>query len=126
MGRFGVEMFNLTGSSTATNCTGSASCTTSITYLTGDMLLRYEFMTGDFAPFVSAGLGLHFPLSKSTNILDPTQITTTPVFFGGLGFYWRISDDNFIPFMVEYGYFSPSSSVSTYMISARLGYATTF
>ena len=121
IGRFGAETFNLTGNSTRSNCKSTNNCTTSITYVTGDMLIRYAFTEGSFVPYLSGGLGMHFPLSKSSNVLDENQITTTTIFFAGGGFYARLSPTLFLPLHAEYGLFPPSNSVSSSVIAVRTG-----
>lgn len=121
IGRFGVEQFNLTGTSTGSNCNKVKNCTTTITYASGDMLIRYAFTEGSFVPYLSGGLGIHFPLSKSSNVLTDASITTTTIFFGGGGFYARLSPTLFLPLHAEYGLFPPSNSVSSSIIAVRTG-----
>ncbi len=113
--RLGVEQFNLTGSSTL------GSWTTSITYLTTDALLRFNFTTSKFVPFFELGLGVHYPLSKSSNILNVPQISATTVLFGGLGFNYNMSKKTFLTLLAEYGYFPPSNNISTSLITFRAG-----
>ena len=126
IGRFGAETFNLTGSSSTSACGGASGCNTSITYISADLALRYSFLDGDFQPYVSLGLGLHFPLSKSSNILDVNQISTTTLVFPGVGFYWKVAEGSYIPVHLEYGWFPPSNTVTTSLIALRAGYALTF
>jgi len=121
--RLGAETFSLTGSSVLRLCGGTANCSTSITYLTGDLLLRYSFPLGTFTPYLAAGFGLHFPITKSSNILDESKISATTVAFGGGGVMWKVGEDSYIPIHIEYGYFLGSSGdVTTSLISARIGY----
>jgi hypothetical protein len=111
--RLGAEQINLSGA-------GNAS--TNILYATGDVLLRYNFLYGEyFAPFVSLGMGLHFPLAKSSTLLDTPNISSTMVFFGGLGFTFSTGDTSYILVEGEYGYFPSTSYVTTDIIAIRAG-----
>ncbi|MCM2280637.1 MAG: hypothetical protein NDI61_02185 [Bdellovibrionaceae bacterium] len=123
IGRFGVEQFKVTGTSAGTLCASqtSTNCETSITYLSGDFLLRYTFNAGSLNPFVSGGLGIYFPLAKETNILDQTKIASTTIFLVGGGINWQFSDTMYIPIIAEYGIFPPSNQVTTNFMGVRAG-----
>lgn len=110
--RAGVEQVNLSG----------GNYTTSILYATGDILVRYSFSDSGFIPYIAAGLGIHYPLSKSSTILDVPRISSTTVFFvPSLGFNYAMSSDMILVGVVEYGLFPPSNDVSTSLITARFG-----
>ena len=111
IGRAGIEQMNLTGGSD----------NTSIMYLTADALLRYSFGSGGFVPYVAAGLGIHFPLSKSSTVLDVPRISSTTVFFATGGMNYFMSSDMYITALAEYGMFPPSNDVSTTLIAIRGG-----
>lgn len=111
IGRLGVEQFNVEASGRQTE----------ILYATTDLLLRYNFTEGNFVPFGLAGLGIHFPLSKSSTALEVQKISSTTVFFGGLGFNYRINRDMYIVATAEYGMFPPSNDVKTSLIAIRGG-----
>lgn len=124
--RAGVETFNVKGSSNTVYCGSSRQCDTAITYLSGDALVRYFFTEGFWSPYAAGGLGLHYPLSKSSNVLDVSRIAMTTVFFLTLGSNFNISESSYIPVQVEYGLFPPSNDVKTSIISVRAGYGLKF
>ncbi len=115
VGRLGLMQFNVTGSNSGT------AYKTEILYATADLLLRYNFGEDGFVPFALAGLGLHFPLSKTSNVLDPQRISATTVFFAGGGFHYTLSETSYFTLTAEYGMFPPSNDVKTSMIAARAG-----
>jgi hypothetical protein len=111
--RLGAEQINLSGAGNAN---------TNILYATGDVLLRYNFLYSEyFAPFVSLGMGLHFPLAKSSTLLDTPNISSTMVFFGGLGFTFSTGDTSYLLVQAEYGYFPSTTYVSTSITALRAG-----
>jgi len=116
IGRVGIEQFNLSGNSTA-----MGAVTTSIMYATADALVRYNFTDGPFVPYAATGLGVHFPISKSSGILNVSQISSTTVFFFDLGADYSISDSTYLTAHAEYGYFPPSNNITTNFIEFRGG-----
>ncbi len=126
MGRAGFETFSVTGTASLPLCSGNTSnCSTKITYLTLDALLRYNFGDGNLVPFVAAGLGVYYPLSKETTALSP-DIGMSTVFLADLGVKYYLSPTSYIPISVEYGMFPPGPDVSTNIIALRVGYGMAF
>lgn len=111
IGRAGVEQVTLSG----------GGFSTSILYATIDALIRYSFSDSGFIPYVAGGGGIHYPISKSSSILDVPRISATTVFFGDLGFNYQMSPEMILVGLLEYGYFPPSNDVTTNFITARLG-----
>ena len=109
--RGGIEQFDVAGSGKKT----------SIMYLTGDLLLRFAIGQRGFVPYVAAGLGIHYPLSKSSSSLDESRISATTIFFGTAGFNYKLSGGMYFTMLAEYGYIPPSSTVSTSLIALRTG-----
>ena len=109
--RGGIEQLELSGENEKT----------SIMYLTVDALLRYAFSEGTFVPFAAGGLGIHYPMSKNSTILDESKIAMTSVFFADVGLNYKMSEDLYLTAHVEYGYFPPSSTVNTNFIAIRAG-----
>lgn len=109
--RAGAEQFNVQ----------SGAYKSEILYATLDLMLKYSFGDGHFVPFGMGGLGLHFPLSKSSNVLDVNRISSTTVFYGGGGLNYAMSGKSYIQATVEYGMFPPSNDVTTSFIAARFG-----
>jgi hypothetical protein len=113
LARTGIEQFNV----------ASGKSSTAIMYATADALLRYSFGETGFVPWIAGGMGIHFPVSKtSTDALDISGISSSTVFFGTLGFTWSLSETSYLLGMFEYGMFPPSNSVTTNLMTARFGY----
>lgn len=113
--RLGGEQFSVSGTSTA------GTVKTSIVYGTGDLLLRYAFSKGHLVPFAHIGLGLHLPMSKTSDTLDVQKISTTTVFFAGGGLNYDLNKKYYFTSLIEYGMFPPSTDVTTSLIAVRLG-----
>ncbi len=109
--RAGAEQFNAQGSAYKTE----------ILYAALDLMLKYSFGDGSMHPFAMGGLGLHFPVSKSSNILDVNRISSTTVFYAGGGINFVMSGNSYFQLTGEYGMFPPSNDVSTSLIAARAG-----
>lgn len=116
IGRVGLEKFGVSGTSQ-----GGAEVKTDIMYLTADLLLRYTFLDGDFKIFPLGGLGLHYPISKSSDVLNVQQISATTIFFFGGGMQYKFSDTMYATATAEYGLFPPSNDVKTSLIAVRGG-----
>lgn len=116
IGRAGFENFGVKGTSSALG-----DVNTSILYLDADALLRYHFLDGAFHPFPTVGMGLHYPLSKSSGVLDVGRISATTIFFIGGGFDYELNRTMYIHGTLEYGIFPPSNDVKTSLISGRVG-----
>jgi hypothetical protein len=123
IGRFGLEQLNMKGTVSADAATNAgASAATAITYMTGDLLLRYRFLDGSFAPFAASGLGVMIPVSKkSENALQVNDISAITVFYLAGGFNFMLSQNSYLTASAEYGLFPPSTTVSTTMIMFRGG-----
>ena len=109
--RVGAEQFNVQ----------SGVFKSEIMYAAADLLLKWSFTNGTFVPFLMGGLGLHFPISKNSNILDINRISSTTVFYGGGGLNWVMGSSTYFQLTGEYGMFPPSNDVSTSFIAARFG-----
>lgn len=111
LARVGAESFNVKKDDFASE----------ILYAVVDLMLKYSFAPTGFAPFVMGGLGLHFPVSKASNILDVNRVSSTTVFYGGAGFNFVMSGSTYLQLTAEYGMFPPSNDVSTSLIAVRGG-----
>lgn len=109
--RAGAEQFNV----------ASGAAKTEIMYAMIDLMLKYAFTEGSFVPFAMGGLGLHFPISKTSNVLDVNRISSTTVFYGGAGFNYVMGGSTYFQMTAEYGMFPPSNDVSTSLIAVRGG-----
>lgn len=122
---FGVQQFNATGEKIC-GVVGNQTCDANILYANLNFMGRFLFSNGEFRPWVGAGAGFLFPLSKSSTALTANSITNTSIGFGAGGFDWFLTPTDFIPLSVEYGMLPSSADVSANLISVRLGYGTTF
>ncbi len=116
LGRAGIENFGVAG-----NRANGAAVETKIMYLTADVLLRYNLMEGNLKPFPLLGMGLHYPLSKSSGVLDPQRISATTLFFVGGGLNYTLSESMYLHATAEYCIFPPSNDVKTSLIAGRVG-----
>ena len=92
-----------------------------ILYAVVDLMLKYSFASTGFVPFAMGGLGLHFPISKASNILDVNRVSSTTVFYAGGGFNFVMGSSSYMQLTAEYGMFPPSNDVSTTLIAIRGG-----
>lgn len=116
IGRVGFENFAVAGRSATLG-----DVKTSILYVDADLLLRYHFLEGNFHPFPLLGMGLHVPMSKTSGVLQVDLIRPTTIFFIGGGVNYVLSDSMYIHATAEYGYFPPSTGVTTSLIAIRAG-----
>lgn len=92
-----------------------------ILYAVVDLMLKYSFAPTGFVPFAMGGLGLHFPISKTSNILDVNRVSSTTVFYAGGGFNFVMGSSTYMQLTAEYGMFPPSNDVTTSLIAVRGG-----
>ncbi len=109
--RVGAEQFNVLKDDSKSE----------ILYAVVDLMLKYSFANTGFVPFAMGGLGLHFPISKTSNILDVNRVSSTTVFYAGGGFNFVMSGSMYMQLTAEYGMFPPSNDVTTSMIAVRGG-----
>jgi hypothetical protein len=108
--RVGIEQMNLSGASGAS---------TSIMYLSGDILARYDIIKGSFVPYVAGGLSISMPVAQSSTVLGTIASVMTFLADGGVRYY--LDDDMYIIGLAEYMYFPASSNVTTSIIAVRGG-----
>ena len=119
-GRFGLDMFSVTGTG------GSINYQTDINYLTVDILARYSIVeSSSFGLFVNGGVGIYSPLSSELGpagnaALDESTISTTSLLILGAGVSIPIGGmELFVG--ADYLYFPPSDDVTTSAISGKVG-----
>jgi outer membrane protein W len=95
-------------------------------YGTLDLTARYLFTTGRMRPWLGFGIGLLFPVTKSSTALSASSIGTTNVmqFQGGLDF--AVGQTMYVPISVEYGLLPKSDQVDAHWIALRVGLALPF
>ena len=117
-----LQQFNASGSTPLTDCSNSTTCDVKIMYLSFYGMGRYYLTTSKFRSWVGLGGGYLLAASKSSSVLNASQISSNQVFSFGAGGEWQLSKKNYIPFSLEYDLFPTSPSVKANMISIRAGY----
>lgn len=118
----GFDQYQLSGSTPLNDCSNSMTCTVSINYLSGYGIARYDFTTGPTKFWAGGGLGFLFALSKSSTILDTTQISTNLVYMGSFGADIKMSGNSFLPLQFDYAFFQGSDSVKANSMIFRAGW----
>jgi hypothetical protein len=120
-GMMGAEFFSVSGDGHAlANSTPLVSTGSDITYLTMDALFHWSFSKGKSSSFyLIGGLGILYPMSKSSDIIIEDSIDSLAIgeFGGGMEFHLN---GYTLPFEIAYYYF-PSGDVTTSVISLKLG-----
>ena len=121
----GLEMFKVSGPKEC-GSQNRQTCDANINYLSMDFLGRYVFSNGSLRPWLGAGVGLLFPMSKEASALQSQSISTTNVimFAGGLDLF--TSPNFYIPMSIEYGMLPRSDEVQASWIALRLGFGIPF
>jgi len=125
-GSAGLETLNAAGTMSTASCTLSTNCTVNIDYLGLDALVRYSFYEKAFRVWAGGGLGFLFALSKSSNVLDQSKISTNETIIGALGVDIPMGPRNFIPLELDYVYWPSNSTTSSHQIIVRAGYGFNF
>ncbi len=119
----GLQQFNVSGTTALDGgCDGSTSCSVKINYLALYGMGRYYITTSQIRTWVGVGGGYLYAISKSSTVLNTSQITANQVFVFAGGGEYQLSKKNYIPFGLQYDLFPSSASVQANSISARVGY----
>lgn len=121
-GLAGVEGFKSEGGN-GCGTSRTAVCSVDIMYLSADAIGRYLFSESSFRPWAGGGFSLMFPLSKSSNLLESSSITSTYALIFASGFDWQASPSFYIPVSVEYAMLPKSETVEASWIQVRAGVA---
>lgn len=120
-GMLGAEFFSVTGDGRPLSNLSVVTATgTDITYLTMDALFHWSFSKSKSSSFyLIGGLGILYPMSKSSDIIIEGSIDSLAIgeFGGGMEFHLN---GYTLPFEIAYYYF-PSGDVTTNVISLKLG-----
>ena len=117
----GFETLNVKGD------TSIGSRKVDISYLGGEALVQYTFMRRESIDlWAGAGLGFLFAMSKSSDILEESKITTNQTIVGSLGIDYKLKGRAFIPIQFDYAIFPDNSSTSANQMILRFGYGWTF
>lgn len=100
--------------------------TVSLGYLGAFAIARYSFSQGAFEPWAGAGIGFLIPISKSSNVLDLSKVSTNQSVLISGGFDYALNKKAFFPFQVSYALLPNSSNVSASQIMITGGYGINF
>ena len=117
-----LDQYQLAGSTPLNDCENTTSCTVSINYLSSYGIARYDFTQDRTRFWAGGGFGYLFALSKSSSILDTSQISTSLVYVGSVGADIQMSGKSFIPVQFDYVIFQGSGSVRSSSMVLRAGY----
>ncbi len=123
----GYQTLVANGTADSAICNGSTDCKVDLSYLGVDALIRYSFYrnkTWDI--WAGGGLGFLFAISKTSNVLDTSKVTTNQTIIGSLGADYSLSKDNFIPLQFDYSLFPNNSTSSANQMIFSVGYGWAF
>lgn len=120
---FGAEMFSVSGTGQNANSgERDSSISTKITYLSIDTLMKWTlYKSGGFRGYLLGGGGLLHPLSKTSDSIDPTTITSLFVGEFGAGMEFKVAGYS-LPVDFIYYYFPSGDTVETSMMAFRIGF----
>lgn len=116
----GLEQFNASGPNKA-SCGGK--CEIKINYVAFDGWARFLLAQSGYKPWAGVGLGILYPLSKTSTTLDSDSIKPTSIFSFGGGIDYQLSNRSQIPIQIEYGFLPSSADVKASALAVRVGYS---
>ncbi|MES3036337.1 MAG: hypothetical protein V4736_00395 [Bdellovibrionota bacterium] len=124
----GIETFNTEGTVAASACNNGASsnCDFILMNLSFQGLAKYNFSTGSMRPWIGGGIGYIFALSKSSNVINTSELSTNWLYTLAGGLDWGLASGAYIPLSIEYSQFPDSATVKAGYIAVRGGWATSF
>lgn len=123
----GYETLQATGTSAAASCTGSADCKIDISYLGMEALVRYSYIQNNTVnAWLGGGLGFLFAMSKSSNVVDTSKISTNQTIVAALGLDYHLSSNSFIPVQLDYALYPDNNTSTANQIILRAGYGFSF
>ena len=124
-GMVGMEQYNVAGSITTPDCSGTTDCNVKLTYLSLYGYGRFNILTGGTKWWIGGGYGYLYAMSKASTVLKSDQITANQIFVVSTGLDFRMSPTTYIPVSVEYGMYPTSDSVKANIMYLRVGYGWT-
>lgn len=120
----GYEPFNAAGSTSIAGCGGGTTCDFKVTYLTTHGQAKFNFYEKqDWRAWVYGGYGFMFAMSKSSTVIESSQISPAQMFSFGIGLDMPMGRKNYIPLAIDYGLFPSTETVKTNTLTLRAGYA---
>ncbi len=122
----GVEQFVASESKPTLLCDSgtSANCNVNIMYLSMYGLLKYKFLKRATSTYwAGGGMGYLIAASKSSTVLDISQVSTNQVFTLSGGADIGMGNNRILPVSLDYSLFPSSGTVKASMITLRVGWA---
>ncbi len=121
-GALGAEIFSVSGTGqNAETLQNNVSISSDITFLSIDTLLKWAVISGRSSKFyLLGGIGILHPLSKSSDSIDSETISSLALGQFGAGVEFPVGGLT-IPLDITYYLFPKSDTVSTSIISVKLG-----
>jgi hypothetical protein len=121
-GLAGIEQMNAAGSIDTSDCDGGTEYTFAVNYLSLYGQAKFNYLdNGSTRGWVSGGFGFLLALSKASNVLNTSQISTNQVYLASLGFDFSIGRNMCIPVALEYGMHPASDTVKVSVMTVRSG-----
>jgi len=100
------EILDITGTAQFNSCDGKTSknCTTKITYLGLQGLIRYDFIALDSSFWVGLGGAVKFLISKNSTALNIQGLTHSDSMTFATGVDFHLNNKNYLPVSLEYQY----------------------
>lgn len=121
----GVEQFIASESKPTLICDSgtSSNCNVNITYLSLYGVLKYKFLKKATANYwAGGGMGYLIAASKSSTVLDISQVSTNQVFTLSAGMDMAMANNKVLPISLDYSLFPSSGTVTASMIALRVGW----
>lgn len=123
-GSVGLEQFQAAENRATADCNSgtSTTCNVSITYLSTYGLFKYYFLNGWTKAWFGGGLGYLIALSKSSSVLQTSEISTNSIYNLAAGIDVNMKKGQYLPIVLEYSIFPSSASVSASFVAIRVGW----
>ncbi len=118
----GYEIYAVKGTGLNSKCTDSNDCNVNINYISMYGHAKYIFVE---SPNIWAGLGVGFLMaaSKSSSVLNPSQISANQIYSLSLGTDISMGGKSFLPIAFDYNLFPASATVQANYMALRVGWA---
>ncbi len=121
------QTLKASGNSQAPTCSSGYNCSVDISYLGIESLVQYTFWKqSKYDIWAGAGLGLLFAISKNSNIIDTSKITTNQAILVSTGLNYKLNSRTFIPLQLDYALYPDNQTTSANQIILRAGYGLSF
>lgn len=118
----GLDQFIASTSIATADCNSSTTCNISINYLSGYGHLKYQFGKGKWQPWLAAGVGFLFPISKNSTVFSSSDLNSNYAYTILFGLDYKMNKKNSLPIIFDYTLFPTSASVNANMMSLKFGW----